>query len=835
MDLAEGKLCDTCTATLNGENKINERKDYFGELGKFPFDNYHHQKYSGFVASKEGDCFICAWMWTKLPPLPEIAASSTLDEFRIYCQKYGESIRFHVVCPWAADFGLKGSPPPPPWTELDARPWSVLDSKIGSGQSLQKIQDWVLSCDKNHEHCRPPSSEAGAYFPTRVLDVDKAELGVVHLRNRNEIEAENGGTYPAYWTLSHRWGDPDLIPRLLLTTERRFRDGISLDDLSPTFRDAALLVRRLGQRYLWIDSLCIFQDSLSEWQQEAKVMVDVYRHSLCNISAIAASSDPASSGLFRSRKLDTRLLFPFKTDGKLLERSGNVADGPWIFWNDSVWADEVESAPLSTRGWGVQERFLAPRVVHFTENQVYWECLESMWCEADPTGELLILADEPGAQRTMTKTVYKKARLELARKKATLAASGAQHYDPRDRGQESSGYWYHAQWGSVVSIYTNCALTKESDRLIAMAGIAKTFREVNGDIYLAGLWKRMIYTDLAWIANASDGAQVRRSESYAPTWSWASVAGGHTTLSILRGKYGNLPIPLIELLEARIVTEPPGEDTTGPLRSAELDIECMLYHYQWFREPSKLAVYSDEARTQCVFEDKTNKEPLHLDTADLVRKFTETEEMVGLCMPICGSYGGYGGGSNVYIMLERLSDSLFNRIGLFQGGGIGTWIDGWSGQGTRITLVLKSQDSFSPSIAALTDHLPSFIETKQAGLVPKTSGAVNRLAWTLKGSPETSIFVLEDAANPKGLREAYFDQASGGWHPIPQEALTRPQASSVSVLASPLDTWEETGMASEDFHHEGKYEFLVKNLRSPTEFVISLKVFHGCEWISDMD
>ncbi|KAK7418676.1 hypothetical protein QQZ08_011150 [Neonectria magnoliae] len=50
-----------------------------------------------------------------------------------------------------------------------------------------------------------------------------------------------------------------------------------------------------------------------------------------------------------------------------------------------------------------------------------------------------------------------------------------------------------------------------------------------------------------------------------------------------------------------------------------------------------------------------------------------------------------------------------------------------------------------------------------------------------------------------------------------------------SYCNSPKKKIEEMGIASEDFHHEGKYEFLVKNLWSPTKFVISLKVSHGCE------
>ncbi|KAH6868878.1 heterokaryon incompatibility protein-domain-containing protein [Thelonectria olida] len=703
MDLAEGKLCDTCTAALNGETKIEEWKDYFGEIGNFPFDRYHHQSYRDFAASKESGCFICTLLWMKLPPPPQTEDGDSgqyiaLDEFRVYFQGLSSTMRFHVVCPWGADIELNmhmkekrdfpsryayhrpASPPPPPWTELDAN--------IESSQSLQKIQDWISSCDKDHEHCRMNSSEAGTYFPTRAIDVHEAEVGIVHLRNRDEIEAQHDAegketsqrqaTYPAYWTLSHRWGDPERIPRLLQITEHRFRGGIPLDDLSPTFRDAALLVRRLGYRYIWIDSLCIFQDSLSEWQQEAKAMVNVYRHSLCNISAIAPSSDPANTGLFRTRRLDPRLLFPFKVDKKLLERSGKVVDGPWIVWNDSFWTDEVETAPLSTRGWVVQERFLAPRIIHFTENQIYWECLESMYCEADPTGELLILGKQDGGGRKMATTVYKTAKLELAKARARLVGT---------RDQYSNEYWNHAQWGSIVSIYTNCALTKESDRLIAMSGIAKTFQEVNGDTYLAGLWKRMVYIDLAWTTNASGGAQVLRCKSYAPTWSWASVAGGHTVLHILKGKYGHLPTPLIKLVDARIVAEPPEGDSMGLLRSAELDIECMLYYYRWLKKSSKLAVYTDEARTQCFFEKEIQTESLRLDTTDLARKFAEVEEAGGLCVAIHGSYGGYGGGTNVYIMLEHGLNGKFKRIGLFHGGEIGKWIDGWSGQGTRITLV----------------------------------------------------------------------------------------------------------------------------------------------------
>ncbi|KAF5627029.1 hypothetical protein F52700_8512 [Fusarium sp. NRRL 52700] len=454
---------------------------------------------------------------------------------------------------------------------------------------------------------------------------------------------------------------------------------MALSNLSPTFRDAALLVRRMGFRYIWIDSLCIFQDSLSEWQQEAKAMVDIYRHSFCNISAIAASSEPGSTGLFSKRSLPSRHLFPFVIREQNLEDKTGYDVGPWVLYNDSSWKDEVENTPLNARGWVVQERFLAPRILHFTKNQMYWECLETTLCEADPSWELQILAKEHSLRQPI-QTVYKAAGKELMRRLSNKQSSQL-------NGGMDLEKTYHTLWGSLVSIYANCALTKESDRLIAMSGIAKRFQEASKDTYLAGLWKGVIHSDLTWKTNANQGAEVFRNESYAPTWSWASIVGGHTTLNALHQRYGGLPTPLVRLVGNRIIAEPPGGDRTGLLRSAELDIECMLFYYRWTAESSTLAVYRDSTRSDCYFESKFSPQDLHLDITDMVRKFKEMEKVEGVCVPLCTGYHGYGGGRNVFVMLELVSGTTFRRIGTFEHGEIGTWISEWSGSCARITLV----------------------------------------------------------------------------------------------------------------------------------------------------
>lgn len=34
----------------------------------------------------------------------------------------------------------------------------------------------------------------------------------------------------------------------------------------------------------------------------------------------------------------------------------------------------VESGVLNKRAWVLQERVLSPRIIHFTEEQIFWEC-----------------------------------------------------------------------------------------------------------------------------------------------------------------------------------------------------------------------------------------------------------------------------------------------------------------------------------------------------------------------------------------------------------------------------------------------------------------------------
>ena len=101
-----------------------------------------------------------------------------------------------------------------------------------------------------------------------------------------------------YITLSHRWGTDEQV-MLTKASLPDMRKRIELPKLSKTYQDAIAITRSLGFRYLWIDSLCIIQDSLLDWQMEATKMGDVFKFSFCTIAASWASSN--SEGCFFDR------------------------------------------------------------------------------------------------------------------------------------------------------------------------------------------------------------------------------------------------------------------------------------------------------------------------------------------------------------------------------------------------------------------------------------------------------------------------------------------------------------------------------------------------------
>lgn len=313
---------------------------------------------------------------------------------------------------------------------------------------------------------------------------------------------------------------------------------IPIHDLSETFRDAIIITRRLclkyGVRHLWIDSLCILQDSEEEWRSEAPRMAEVYGNCWCNIAATGdGCSSVQSRGMFSSR--DPKNIQPLNLSVTQESSSPSV----FACFATERWSDFVRNSRLNKRAWVCQERLLSPRILHFGANEIYWECSICRASETYPTGEPFTGFYNNGASETLVR-----AQSEIA----TLA-------EARDA------------WLDIVAFFTKGALTYTSDKLFAISGLARVFQDkFGGSDYLAGIWRTDLEKQLLW--RVEEMALTSRSSDYrAPSWCWTSIDG--PIVSGLEPGNGDI---LIKTLDVSMTFS--GDDPFGIILTGALRIQC---------------------------------------------------------------------------------------------------------------------------------------------------------------------------------------------------------------------------------------------------------------------
>lgn len=229
-----------------------------------------------------------------------------------------------------------------------------------SPERYRLFQKWLHVCDNEHGHARDASSGGCAVqMPTRLIYVGESS---------EHLEDIKDSDFLRYLALSHCWGGSTSLSTLTSNIDK-FRSEIPHKQLPLNFQEAIKVTRALKISYLWIDSLCIIQDDPEDWRQEAARMGQVFSNAYCTIAATSAA---ASNEGFLTPKLNSALSATFKTpEGGLLHISEFMENCN----------RDLESAPLNTRGWVMQERALSRRTLHFTKTQVYWECGNGLHCE----------------------------------------------------------------------------------------------------------------------------------------------------------------------------------------------------------------------------------------------------------------------------------------------------------------------------------------------------------------------------------------------------------------------------------------------------------------------
>ena len=188
----------------------------------------------------------------------------------------------------------------------------------------------------------------------------------------------------------------------------------------------------------------------------------------------------------------------------------------------------IENQPLAKRAWAVQERILPSRTLHFSEWELFWECKTNSVCDSFPDG-----SPSPGRKG---------------------------HYEKH----------VPASWESIVMMYSSGSLTKSSDKLVAIAGIAQIYGP--GEDYLAGMWRSGLEFMLRWVKWAG-GSEKTLRQHRAPSWSWASMNNevyffhDIQELQLNHRLCAKITDAWVDLL---------GESPFGEVRGGVLQLECQL-------------------------------------------------------------------------------------------------------------------------------------------------------------------------------------------------------------------------------------------------------------------
>lgn len=362
---------------------------------------------------------------------------------------------------------------------------------MGPKADLSLFHDWINRCGSLHK------GKCGqSIWPEPEKQVLKAFL-VIDVDHMCIVNAPENCRYVA---LSYCWGTASMFRHLLSNSAALRRDGSLTESPAPaTILDAIELVKGVGERYLWVDALCIIQDDQASKQVQLAQMGLIY--SLAAFTIVAAAGDNVDAGLpgirAGTRKLDQDIL---RVGGKVfltvidgVDYYGGVKDSTWI-----------------TRAWTMQEKILSKKLLIFTDEQVYWKCWNALWLE------------ETALEKVPKISFFYK-----------LASAG-----PSDIGFDSLVDGSEGLFGlyqSLVNAYLERQLSFKADIINAFSGLCQAFTAIEDEKFHWGLPVSRFDTALCWWLRAGgqrnyafcdQGHSDSTTSSVPfPSWSWAAWHG----------------------------------------------------------------------------------------------------------------------------------------------------------------------------------------------------------------------------------------------------------------------------------------------------------------------
>ena len=542
---------------------------------------------------------------------------------------------------------------------LKDEPTSVEPGKLDD-REIRVLNYWLRNCRQNHMDC--VGTDPSGFVPTRLIDVGSPDSPEVRLILTAEADMRDH----RYLALSHCWGLT--MPSSATTTSTTLSERLQtvpLTDLTRTFADSIDIARRLGVQYVWIDSLCIIQDSRDDWLKEAAQMASVYSNAYCTVAA--SSSQDGTGGCHVDEA--SRSYGPVTLDwSQTGENGATTVERIRVFSRfGTPIVNVLIKDPLSQRAWTLQERELSPRVLHYSKDAIRWEC------------------------RSLKSSIHFPWEDSLAFNAALRAFDAGQIGPTKTSLQDKAQLEKNQQaWFKTVLNYTGRALTKESDRFPAISGIARAVHNVTGDTYHAGLWSSNLLNCLLWASAWYDSKGLTshtRPKSYlAPSWSWAAVSGQvRYETWIFNALHPSLDPRLLPTILS-VSTTPAGSDPFGQLTGGSLRLKGKM-------KPAvtKGEAFTDKPRYQDREDVYSNIAPVNTITgpADMnIAKVGEIRydvpneapkgKMQGIfCLCVQQRKEHLRDTVGLALALAGTGTEQFRRVGLLSAVEVGWWEDAW--------------------------------------------------------------------------------------------------------------------------------------------------------------
>ncbi|KAI0381406.1 heterokaryon incompatibility protein-domain-containing protein [Hypomontagnella monticulosa] len=233
---------------------------------------------------------------------------------------------------------------------------------------IAQVKQWKQRCISHHgQKCDNP------------LMLKKIEPALLIDTQTNALV--NGMGRGPYVTLSYRWGKTKRLKNMSANSHRLLRPGVLLEEsssISPIVLDAMRLVKEIGERYLWVDALCIVQDNKELRTPQLKLMGEFYANSVITIVATDGDAEYGLPGVPGGIRANPR---------NLKQPVYTLCGGEKII-QMNIRRHKRKTSKVDSyynRGWTYQEFQMASRRLIFEDNMVYWECSCTEWHEYSTT------------------------------------------------------------------------------------------------------------------------------------------------------------------------------------------------------------------------------------------------------------------------------------------------------------------------------------------------------------------------------------------------------------------------------------------------------------------